>query len=104
MFKDRLKELRKENGMSQLELAEKIGISQQTVAKWECGVASPKTSTIVILSELFNVSCDYLLGVVPKAGIKEAISILFGGDVDVTEEMMDDVVKFVSFLKQKENN
>ncbi len=61
MLGDRIAELRKQNGMSQEELAEKLKISRQSVSKWESGQSLPEIDKIIILSELFHVSTDYLL-------------------------------------------
>ena len=54
--------LRKKAKMNQLELAEKLGVSQQTISKYENGTREPDHTTILKLSEIFNVSTDYLLG------------------------------------------
>ncbi|MBZ9621456.1 DUF5680 domain-containing protein [Clostridium sp. FP2] len=60
-FQDKLQILRKENGMSQEKLAEKIGISRQAVAKWEVGHSYPDFDKIIILSDLFRISIDKLI-------------------------------------------
>ena len=59
---NRLVELRKKNGYSQEELAEKIGISRQAVSKWERAESSPDTDNLIALSRLYQVSLDELLG------------------------------------------
>lgn len=53
--------LRKRNGWSQEELAEKLGVSRQAVSKWESGVSLPDLDRMVKMSQLFCVSTDYLL-------------------------------------------
>ncbi len=53
--------LRKKNGWSQEELAEKLDISRQSVSKWELGGSIPDLDKIIKLSELFDVTTDYLL-------------------------------------------
>ena len=58
----RLSLLRKNYGMSQSELAEKLGVTQQTISKYENGSREPDTETLKLLSSIFNVSIDYLLG------------------------------------------
>lgn len=58
---DKIIELRKKEGMSQEELAEKIGVSRQSVSKWEGALSTPDMNKILALSELFGVSTDYLL-------------------------------------------
>lgn len=52
---------RKKNGLSQEELAEKIGVSRQAVSKWETGDALPEITKLKALAETFNVTVDFLL-------------------------------------------
>lgn len=58
---DKIIDLRKKNGWSQEELAEKLGVSRQAVSKWEGAQSMPDMGRIVKMSELFDVSTDYLL-------------------------------------------
>ncbi len=58
---DKILKLRKEKGMSQEMLAEALGVSRQSVSKWESGTALPDTDKIIAMSELFGVSTDYIL-------------------------------------------
>ena len=58
---DKIMELRKKNGWSQEELAEKMDVSRQSISKWESAQSVPDMGRIVRLSELFGVSTDYLL-------------------------------------------
>lgn len=59
---NRLLQYRKQAGLSQEELAEKIGVSRQAVSKWERSEASPDTDNLVTLAELYGVSLDEMLG------------------------------------------
>ncbi len=52
---------RKRSGMSQEQLADKLGITRQSVSKWEAGSSVPEISKLIAMSELFKVSLDYLL-------------------------------------------
>lgn len=61
-IKDILFELRTKNGFSQEELAEKVYISRQAVSRWENGETIPNVETLKLLSKLFNVSINTLLG------------------------------------------
>jgi transcriptional regulator with XRE-family HTH domain len=63
MFAERLKQLRKENGMTQIELAEALDISKGTVAMWETGKRRPSFGMLDKLSELFDRRLDYIMGV-----------------------------------------
>ena len=58
---DKIIELRKRQGMSQEELAEKLGVSRQSVSKWEGAQSTPDLNRILQLSEIFGVSTDTLL-------------------------------------------
>lgn len=58
---DKIIELRKRSGMSQEELAEKLGVSRQSVSKWEGAQSTPDLNRILQLSEIFGVSTDTLL-------------------------------------------
>lgn len=60
MFTEKLQKLRRDAGMSQEALAEKVGVSRQTVAKWENGDSSPDLSDAVVMSEVFGVTLDEL--------------------------------------------
>jgi len=60
--KDVLFELRTKNGLSQDELAEKVFVTRQAVSRWENGETVPSTDTLKLLSKLFNVSINTLLG------------------------------------------
>lgn len=54
-------ELRKAHGMSQEQLAEKLNVSRQSISKWESGESSPEIERLIELSNVFDVSTDYLL-------------------------------------------
>ena len=58
---DKILNLRKKNGMSQEELAEKLNVSRQAVSRWEVGTAQPDAPNVLQLSKLFGVTTDYLL-------------------------------------------
>ena len=58
---DKIVQLRKANGWSQEDLAEKMNVSRQAVSRWENGTALPDSNNILQLSKLFNVTADYLL-------------------------------------------
>ena len=60
--KDVIYELRTQNGLSQDELAEKVFVTRQAVSRWETGETVPNTETLKLLSGVFNVSINTLLG------------------------------------------
>lgn len=58
---ERLTRLRKEKGLTQLNLAEKLDVSRQAISRWEAGSAVPSTENLKFLSDLYGVSVDFLL-------------------------------------------
>lgn len=112
MLQDRLKELRTQKGISQKTLGEILNMSQQAIAKWEIGTATPDPLMLNRIADYFNVSVDYLTG---RSSIKNPekttsnisdndIKVaLFGGSEKVTDEMWDEVKRFAEFVKQKNN-
>ena len=60
-FSERLMILRKQAGLSQEQLADRLGVTRQSVSKWESGTALPELVKLISLSEIFGVSLDYLV-------------------------------------------
>ena len=60
-FGEKLQLLRKQKGISQEQLASLLTVSRQGISKWELGNSLPNTENVIMLSELFDVSTDYLL-------------------------------------------
>ncbi len=58
---NRLMQYRKKAGLSQEELADKLGVSRQAVSKWECAESSPDTDNLIALAKIYNVSLDELI-------------------------------------------
>lgn len=73
-FSNRLFELRKQNGMSQEELAHRLDISRQTISKYETGESLPDTEKLIAISKVFDISLDELvLGKEPTADQPSAL-------------------------------
>ncbi|MBE5040135.1 helix-turn-helix transcriptional regulator [Oscillospiraceae bacterium DSM 107454] len=62
MLSEKIKTIREQLGMTQAELARKLGLTRSSINGWEMGLSVPSTQYIVELAKLFNVSTDYLLG------------------------------------------
>ena len=60
MLSEKIYALRRKNGLSQEQLAEKIGVSRQSISKWEGGLSTPELDKLKALSEFFQVSIDEL--------------------------------------------
>lgn len=76
MPENRLKELREKFGLSQIELGNRLGVTQQSVFAWEHGKTSPQIQTAITLAQMYGVSLDYLLGLSddPKIEKEPAVS------------------------------
>lgn len=61
-FSERLKNLRKQAHLTQVDVAEKLGISQPAYASWERGIKKPTQDNLVKIAQILNVSIDYLVG------------------------------------------
>ncbi len=62
MFGERLKELRIESKLSQEALSKAAGYSQPAIARWESNIQIPNIEVAIVFAKFFNVSADYLLG------------------------------------------
>jgi len=61
LLSEKLYQLRKNSGLSQEQLAEQLNVSRQAISKWESGTAVPESEKLIIISNYFGVSVDYLL-------------------------------------------
>ncbi len=71
MLSDNIRSYRKKNNLSQEELAEKLGVSRQSVSFWETGQTQPTIDNIIALSKIFNISSDILLGNTEGTGVPQ---------------------------------
>lgn len=62
MFSNRLKQLRKERGLTQIQFAQGFNVASGTIAMWETGKREPDFDTVRRIADFFHVSIDYLLG------------------------------------------
>ena len=98
---------RKKNGWTQEELAEKLGVTRQSISKWEGAQSVPDLERVLQLSKIFGVSTDYLLK--DELGEEQNADYLAACDATCTEES-DTVIRRVSmeeanaFLKQTQEN
>ncbi len=86
----KIMDLRKKNGLSQEELAEKVGVARQTISKWELGETSPDLKQAKELSKIFNVSLDELTNNDIKNVLVEKTSN--------TEKLAGLILKLIRFL------
>ncbi len=104
MIGERLQELRKDHGLSQEDLAKILGVSHYTVSSYECNRSDPDDKSKVLLAKLFDVSVDYMLGLIdePLSFNREERNVKIPNIL--TDEDFDDVIKYIEFLKYKREN
>ena len=104
-FSSRLRTLRARDNLSKFELGDLVGVSQQTVQRWEAGRTKPKDEQIALIAEKFRVSTDYLLGIVDVPNIyKHPVSLPDGREgflLDMIEASPSgiELAGFLDFLR-----
>ena len=96
---DRIQNLRKTKGISQEQLADAIGVSRQAVSKWESEQTTPDIDKIILMSEYFDVTTDYLLKGIESTGEIEHKTV--GDVIDqkiLTETNGERVKKILKYL------
>ena len=95
---DKIIENRKKNGWSQEELADKLGVSRQSVSKWESAQAIPDMKKILQLSEVFGVSTDYLMkDEIEEKPAAELAPVDNGLEETVRNVSMEEAVSFLKY-------
>jgi bacteriophage CI repressor helix-turn-helix domain len=105
-FSERLKELRKQAHLTQVELASKLGIVQSSYADWERGKKKPTQENLVKIAQFLNVSVDYLVGnSEEKAAELDNIEILFRmNSKGLTDEEKEIFKKeLIEFMEERKN-
>lgn len=102
-FKDRLKELRKQKGLTQFQLSELLHVEPSTVGKWEQTYYIPKQDTLFKLCEIFGVTTDYLLGRETVSPAATGMSIARGGQQS-TFTVSEERLKFLQELHKSGSN
>lgn len=105
----RLKQLREENNLSQLDLANKLNMSQQAISAYEKGAREPDIDTIKKISDFFNVSTDYLLGKSDIRNPEELKKVPFANAGGLNTDGLDDEdllelqkqIDYIKKLKEK---
>ncbi|MBO5139239.1 MAG: helix-turn-helix transcriptional regulator [Peptococcaceae bacterium] len=102
-FNEKLIELRKAKGLSQDELGQRIGVSRQTISKWELAQSYPDFQRLVLLSDYFGMSLDALMKDIDVQDVREKnmndqkLSVIYD-DVQQTKTIMKTVNDIINGL------
>lgn len=115
-FRERLKDLRKRKGLSQVALSERLGLSKSTIGAYETGDITPSLEALNTIADFFNVGLDYLLGeddgsmyylqpevaeLAKELHEREEMRLLFDTVKDVSKEDIETVIKMIKGLKNE---
>lgn len=105
-------QLLQKRGITPYRVHKDTGIAQSTLSDWKTRGRTPSVENMIVLSEYFGVSIDYLLGKEQQKDNGEAKTgnaseedikfALFDGDKEITDEMYEEVKAFAAFVKQRE--
>jgi transcriptional regulator with XRE-family HTH domain len=110
-----IRKLRKQMHLTQADLAYKVNKSESAIRMWELGKSQPDNDTLLLLSELFNVSVDYLLGNDIKRNrsteaydfeqnvkrLDENVNIVFNDLASLDDDDFEQFKQFYEFIKSK---
>ncbi len=100
-FNNKLYELRKQKGLSQEELANRLNVSRQTISKWEIGDSAPDLEKLVAISDLFGISLDELVhGEAPAPEPEPAVPLQTAGAA-IYSDIKDNIVTEENKAKAK---
>lgn len=104
MFGEILQELRKDRGMTQRELGQKLSLTAYTISAYECGRSVPDDAIKIKIAQIFDVSLDYLFGLIrePLSYDRSARAVRIPHDF--TETDTEKVREYIAFLQYRKEN
>ena len=109
-FYENLKNVREKKGISQKEMAERIGVAKSTYSMYESGSREPNIQTIRKIADVLDVSIEYLMNGYVDYELQDKIIKLFSGygtiaahfdGEEYTEEELEEIKQFAEFVKSK---
>ncbi len=104
MIGERLQELRKDKGISQAEIAKILGVSHYTISSYECNRSDPDDKSKIILAKLFDVSLDYLLGLIDEPISFNRNENIISIPKNFNEDDKINLNEYIKFLEFKKHN
>ena len=90
---NRIRELREDRDLRQIDVAEKTGIDQKTISNYETGKTLPDSYAIIRLADFFGVTCDYLLGV-SERDLKDTTAVI--GELEDVKKRLGEIQKYLN--------
>ena len=102
LFSNKLKQIRKQSGLGQQELADILGISKSAVSMYEQGKREPNFDLLLKMTEVFHVSANDLLGSYIDPDKTAGITVAAHLDTeDLSEAELEDVENYINFVRSK---
>ena len=107
-FGEKIRRARKATGLTQRQLAEKLGVANTSVSNWEKDLSRPDADLIQALCAVLQMQPNEFYGAEGISGIRGKVSdedikfALFGGDGEITDAMYEEVRRFAAYVKQRE--
>lgn len=102
MIGERLAELRKDKGWDQKELAEKLGLSYHTISSYERNMSEPNHEMLVKIATLFDISADYLLGLIRERVSYNRDRHTLVIDSNLGQEQVEQIKAFIAFIESQQ--
>lgn len=96
---DKILEVAKNKGITQVQLAERLGVGKQAVSEWKKGRSTAYMKRIGEIAEFLGVSVDYLVGNEERSD-NEKLSFALYGTSDIDEEVLEDVRKYAQIARR----
>ena len=93
MLNERIRQLRVERGLSQVDLAEILGVSKQSISNWENDNIQPSIEMLLKISKTFSVSTDYLLGIDSRRYLE--VTKLPSSYISHIQQLIEDIEKIL---------
>ncbi|AZO93464.1 helix-turn-helix transcriptional regulator [Halocella sp. SP3-1] len=122
MFGEKLKEIREKSGMTQKQLADKIGVNRATIAGYETKGKEPSYDTLIKIAQTLNCSLDYLLGykeknnsdksehlnpeiiyLAKKISKRKELKLLLKETEDLNPDSVKRIIKIIDLIKEEKN-
>jgi transcriptional regulator with XRE-family HTH domain len=94
-IKDRIRELREVNGLTRVEMAQKLSVNKSSITRYETGEMKPTLDIMILMHNIFGVSLDWLAGLDNGESIKYDMLIKECVESGITHEKLKKAIEFI---------